>query len=389
MLTRIQLSSFAFVLTWLIPAMAYAQMTAGRADDAPSKYQGPSRAQIEQTCARQSKGSEQAMESCMCQLAHDPFACKTAADLAKSARQAADRKRAEELHRQDVERQIHNFAALHPWYYAGPGAASVRYLLSATPGWQLASCVECQDMVLPEVRVSTSSMRDQYVGEAVMHAWAAENYAALGLPEKAAAEGNKVLDALKTTNSLCSPGGVSFGDPNQPPERTTEDVWPCPAPDLSYLAVLHVTRPRASTNPGEADAQAASAANSAPSEAAARMRARLAHLMDRSADDAPAGSSADATPSDDDQSKSFVQRLLGDTTYNRALAQQLQAQRTLNAAMRTKNCGSAREAVELFDSAIAHYQAVSGERASMAAQEATLLENSKRIAERQVQLTCR
>ena len=382
----------------LLSTAAAGQMKAGRADDNPAP-RPDARARIQQTCAKQSR-DQQALQNCLCQLGHDASACKQAAELAQSARAAATRKRLEEQHQQDVRRRIDNAATSHSWYYAGPAAPAVRYLLSAAPGWQLSSCAECRDMVLPELRVSTSSTRDQYVGEALMHAWAAENYASLGQRDKAAEEGEQVLELLKSTNSLCSNAPTwAFGDPNQQPERTTEDVWPCPAPDLSYMAMLHVSPSRQSTANVRDDpaATALPSPSSASTESDSRLRARIRGLAGRAARaDAPSEDGVDASapaPSresaNEDKPKSFVQELLGDTEYNQGFAQGTQAQRTLNIAMRTKSCATARQAVELHASAISHYQAVTEQRQSLAAQQIRLLENTKRIAERQVELTCR
>lgn len=397
-MSRTSTIAHALLSLFVISTAAAGQMKAGRADDGPTPKPDP-RARIQQTCAKQSR-DQQALQSCLCELGHDASACKQVAEIAKSARDAATRKRLEEMHQQEVRRRIADAATSHNWYYAGPGAAAVRYLLSAAPGWQLSSCAECRDMVLPEIRVSTSSTRDTYVGEALMHAWAAENYASLGQRDKAAEEGAKVLEAVKSTNSLCSDAPAwGFGDPNQPPERTTEDVWPCPTPDLSYMAMLHVSPSRQATANVRDDAAATAlpSPSSASAESDSRLRARIKSLAGRTTRaDTASEDGVDATAPtrngdspDENKPKSFLKELLGDTEYNQGLAQGTQAQKTLNIAMRTKSCATARQAVELHTSAISHYQAVTEQRQSLAAQQIMLLENTKRIAERQVELTCR
>jgi hypothetical protein len=117
--------------------------------------------------------------------------------------------------------------AAQSWHYAGPHHAEVRYLLSRVQGWSVPSCAACSDGATPELDIEQSCSRDASVAAAVMYAWAAESYAAVGQAANARQHALTMRETLNQVDGLCSPGTPTFGG-GEP--CATDRVWPCPSP---------------------------------------------------------------------------------------------------------------------------------------------------------------
>ena len=120
------------------------------------------------------------------------------------------------------------------WYYGGSGSSQVRHLLTQIGGWSRPTCRDCPDGVTPQLKVRQPSLREMYVIEAIMRAWAAESYALIGDREMAAWNAQLVRFDLENAAALCArpaegaPGGLSGLD----------RIWGCPVPPLPFDTTL-------------------------------------------------------------------------------------------------------------------------------------------------------
>ncbi len=120
------------------------------------------------------------------------------------------------------------------WYFGAAGATQIRYVLSKVPGWQRPSCKDCSDGTMPRVTIVKPSLRDMYVLEAVMRAWAAESFALAGDRESARWQGELVRFSLENASALCDkPRDLGAGD-----GAATTKLWSCPAPALPFDTTL-------------------------------------------------------------------------------------------------------------------------------------------------------
>lgn len=120
------------------------------------------------------------------------------------------------------------------WYYGGTGSSQIRHLLNQVGGWSRPTCRDCPDGVTPQLKVRLPSLREMYVIEAIMRAWASESYALVGDRELAAWNAQLVRFDLENATALCArpaegaPGGLSGLD----------RIWGCPVPSLPFDTTL-------------------------------------------------------------------------------------------------------------------------------------------------------
>lgn len=91
-----------------------------------------------------------------------------------------------------------------PSMFKGPNADYVHLLLSKVPGWKTSSCANCNDGVLPDVKINSNCQRDLYVAAAVSYAWAAESYYRMGDAAQASSMAAKMMENLQYAKNLCS-----------------------------------------------------------------------------------------------------------------------------------------------------------------------------------------
>jgi hypothetical protein len=113
--------------------------------------------------------------------------------------------------------------AVERWYYAGPHANEVRYLLSRADGWS----VDAGNLRTPTIDFEMSCSRDESIAAAITKAFGAEAYAAQGEEGKAEEWAGLMHQDLEQANVLCSPNVPTFAGGS---ECATLDYWPCPAP---------------------------------------------------------------------------------------------------------------------------------------------------------------
>lgn len=114
------------------------------------------------------------------------------------------------------------------WYYDGPHADEVQYLLSRSDGWKLPSCASCGDLKARDIPINPNApLRDTYVGAAITKAFGAEAYAKVGQTDKAEEWANGMHEELQHANALCSDAPTMDARGGTP---ATLKIWGCPPP---------------------------------------------------------------------------------------------------------------------------------------------------------------
>jgi hypothetical protein len=97
--------------------------------------------------------------------------------------------------------------------YMGPNADRVHQLLGRVGAWSCPSNPIASDGAPPQVQANGTSMRDQYVKNAVLEAWAAECYARQQRDNTAQEHASAMMKSIQDAQSLCSNASVIAGGP--------------------------------------------------------------------------------------------------------------------------------------------------------------------------------